>query len=198
MDQSGLILDYASPRKRSKFRLASASLLRWQWEDAGLVVREWLDGQARAKVAIIATLIMLGIAGFNTWLFHEHTPTGMLIFLGTLIGLGLALVPVIIQQSWRETLLTIGWGTIALKMGGPLASRSFSWRFEEVEAIRVIALQMQEGAPVLGELEILAQGTPPIRLFTDHEERRLANMAAEIERAIRPVGSTAEQESNGR
>jgi hypothetical protein len=190
MDQPGLILDYASPRKRSKFRLASASLLRWRWEDAGLVVREWLDGQSQAKVAIIATLIMLAIAGFNTWFFHDRTPTGMLIFMGALIALGLALVPVIIQQSWRETVLTIGWGTIALKMGGPLASRSFSWRFEEVEAIRVIALQMREGAPVLGELEILAQGTPPIRLFTDHEERRLANMAGEVERAIKGQAAT--------
>jgi hypothetical protein len=44
---------------------------------------------------------------------------------------------------------------------------------------------MQEGAPVLGELEILAHGTPPIRLFTDHEERRIANMAAEVERAMK-------------
>ena len=190
MDQPGLILDYASPRKRSKFRLASASLLRWRWEDAGLVVREWLDGQSQAKVAIIATLIMLAIAGFNTWFFHERTPTGMLILMGTLIALGLALVPVIIQQSWRETVLTIGWGTIGLRMGGPLARQSFSWRFEEVEAIRVIALQTQEGAPVLGELEILAQGTPPIRLFTDHEERRLANMAGEVERAIKGQAAT--------
>jgi hypothetical protein len=190
MDQpAGLILDYASPRKRSKFRLASASLLRWRWEDPGLVVREWLDGQTQARRAIIATLIMLAIAGFNAWDDWKNTPIGMLIFLLAVIGMGLALVPVIVQKNWRETVLTIGWGTISLKMGGPLASRSFSWRFEEVEAFRVIALQMQEGAPVLGELEILAQGTPPIRLFTDHEERRLANVAAEIERAMK--GRTA-------
>jgi hypothetical protein len=72
-----------------------------------------------------------------------------------------------------------------LVMGGPLARRRWSWRLEQVLAVRVIATQLQADAPVLGEVEILAEGTPPLRLFTDHREGMLNGMVVEIERGVR-------------
>jgi hypothetical protein len=74
-------------------------------------------------------------------------------------------------------------------MGGPLARRRWSWRLEQVQAVRVIATQLQDdGAPVLGEVEILAEGSPPLRLCTDHREGMLNGMVVEIERAVRGRG----------
>jgi hypothetical protein len=111
---------------------------------------------------------------------------GTLIFFFAIIGLAIALVPAVIQQSWRETVLRIGDGEMRLTMGGPLARRRWSWRLEQVQAVRVIATQLQDdGAPVLGEVEILAEGSPPLRLFTDHREGMLNGMVVEIERAVR-------------
>jgi hypothetical protein len=187
MSEPNLILDYASPRKRSRFRLASKSLLDCRWVEEDLAVREWLAGQSQAKLAIAVTGVMLALSGGIVASEWHRTAVGMLLIILVLIGLALALVPAVIQQSWRETVLRIGDGTMRLVMGGPLARRRWSWRLEQVLAVRVIATQVREddGAPVLGEVEILAEGSPPIRLFTDHREGMLNGMVVEIERAVR-------------
>src|SRR4051812_443459 len=177
MSEPNLILDYASPRKRSRFRLASKSLLDCRWVEDDLIVREWLAGQSEAKLAIAATAVMLAISGGLVASEWHRTAVGMLIFVFAIIGLAIALVPAVIQQSWRETTLRVGDGQMRLTMGGPLARRRWSWRLEQVHAVRVIATQLQDdGAPVLGEIEILAEGSPPIRLFTDHREGMLNGM----------------------
>jgi hypothetical protein len=198
MDDPNLILDYASPRKRSRFRLASGSLLDCQWEGEALVVRESLAGQEQAKMSIWVTAGMLAISLWLVWSEWTKTPIGMLIFVLGVIAVAIGLVPVVIQQSWRETLLLLRDGTMRLTMGGPLARRRFSWRFDQVQAVRLIGTQMQEGAPVLGEIEILADGSPPIRLYTDHSEPLLARIGEEIHRALRgesPAAGEAAEEA---
>ena len=140
------------------------------------------------------SLIKVGFSGYfcgfyRIWginievssLFHRSKK----IVKGCLRAVGL--VPLVIQQSWRETVLRVGDGQMRLMMGGPLARRRWSWRLEQVLAVRVIATQVREddGAPVLGEVEILAEGSPPLRLFTDHREGMLNGMVVEIERAVR-------------
>jgi hypothetical protein len=185
MPEPQMILDYASPRKRSRFRLASKSLLDCGWVGEELVVREWLAGQAEAKRAIAVTGVMLAISGGLIASEWHRTAVGFLIFILAIMGLAVGLVPLVIQQSWRETVLRVGDGTMRLVMGGPLARRRWSWRLEQVLAVRVIATQLQADAPVLGEVEILAEGTPPLRLFTDHREGMLNGMVVEIERGVR-------------
>jgi len=187
MSEPNLILDYASPRKRSRFRLASKSLLDCRWAGEDLVVREWLAGQSQAKMAIAATGVRLAISGALVASEWHRTAVGMLIFIIAIMGLAVGLVPLVIQQSWRETVLRVGDGQMRLMMGGPLARRRWSWRLEQVLAVRVIATQVREddGAPVLGEVEILPEGSPPLRLFTDHREGMLNGMVVEIERAVR-------------
>jgi hypothetical protein len=108
-----------------------------------------------------------------------------------IIATGIALVPLVIQQSWRETLLRLQDGTMHLTMGGPLTRRRFAWRFDQVQAVRLIATQVEEESPLLAEIEILADGSPPIRLFTDHSQSLLERIAGEIQRALsgeRPEG----------
>jgi hypothetical protein len=189
MSEPNLILDYASPRKRSRFRLASKSLLDCRWVGEDLVVREWLAGQSQAKLAIAVTGVMLAISGWIVASEWHRSAVGMSVIILTIIMLGVGLVPAVIQQSWRETVLRVGDGAMRLTMGGPLARRRWSWRLEQVQAVRVIATQLQDdGAPVLGEVEILAEGSPPLRLFTDHREGMLNGMVVEIERAVRGRG----------
>src|SRR4051812_25651681 len=120
MPEPNLILDYASPRKRSRFRLASKSLLDCRWAGEDLIVRESLAGQSEAKMAIAATGVMLAISGGLVASEWHRTAVGFLIFILAIMGLAVALVPAVIQQSWRETLLRIGDGTMRLVMGGPL------------------------------------------------------------------------------
>lgn len=184
-----MILDYAGPRKRSRFRLASRSLLESRvTADGGAVVREWLAGQQQALAAVVATGLMLGASVAVLASEWRRTPLGVLAVPGGLIAAALALIPVVVQQSWRQTVLRAWDGTLRLSMGGPLARRTFAWRFDEVDAVRVIVTQSQAGASVLAEIEILAARTPPIRLFTDHPERELVRIHGEIEGVMRAGG----------
>jgi hypothetical protein len=184
--QKGMILDYAGPRKRSQFRLASRSLLAVSaTRDDGVVVREWLDGQSTAFMAIAGcglTLPFLAVVIFQQW---AQTEWWLRIFSLAIIAAGLALIPVVIQQSWRETVLRAWDGTLRLTMGGPLSRRTFAWQFDEVDAVRVIVTQNQAGASTLAEIEIIAARTPPIRLFTDHREAELSRIHAAIDRVMR-------------
>jgi hypothetical protein len=187
MPDPAFILDYASPRKRSNFRLSSASLLETRWTGGDLCVREWLAGQGGAVGAIAMSAITIGIMMWTLISEEYHRPLaiGWVIFTGLVFVGWLALVPTVIQQTWRETLVEIVQGMVRLKMGGPFSCRRFEWRFDQIEAIRVIPTQAREGAPLLAEIEILADGAPPIRLFTDHTEPRLAQIGAEMDRAMK-------------
>jgi hypothetical protein len=188
MSEQQIILDYASPRKRSKFRLASGSLLESRWEGENLIIREWLAGQAGAVVAIVATFFMVGnlaLEGFVEW---EHLNNLVVAVIAAFFVAGwLTLVPAIIQQTWRETVLRIGDGAMKLSMGGPFSRQHYQRRFDQVQAVRVISTQVRDGAPLLAEIEILADNAPPIRLFTDHPEARLVLLSQEIDQAVRGV-----------
>jgi len=188
MPEPQMILDYASPRKRSKFRLASASLLESRWEGENLIIREWLAGQAGAILAIVLTFFMVGNLareGFAEWR-RLHTLSTAIIA-GFFVTGWLVLVPAIIQQTWRETILRIGDGAMKLSMGGPFSRQHYLRQFDQVQAVRVISTQVREGAPLLAEIEILADNAPPIRLFTDHPEARLVLLSQEIDQAVRGV-----------
>jgi hypothetical protein len=179
------ILDYAGPRKRSAFRLSSASILTSHWSHETLIIREHLAGHGGALASIAVSFLMVAhlvLQGFLEWR-HWHDPATPI--LAAIFAIGwIVLVPAVIQQSWRETTLRIGDGMMHLTMGGPLARMKYHRTFEQLQAIRVIGTQVADGAPLLAEIEILADNAPPIRLFTDHLESRLGPLAAEIERAV--------------
>jgi hypothetical protein len=70
-------------------------------------------------------------------------------------------------------------------MGGPLSSRQWSWAADEVDSVRTILTQNQPDALLLAEVEILARGSAPIRLFTDHAEGELAEIVNGITQSLR-------------
>ena len=125
MAGSELILDYASRRKRSAFRLASASLLEATWSDDGerFVVHEWLAEQHQALAAVVGTLVMLAIAACNSvglW-FGRIRPMDFVVTYVPIVS-GLLLIPAVIHppllpgrlrdraEPWRaEASRTVGW-----------------------------------------------------------------------------------------
>jgi hypothetical protein len=186
MPEPQIILDYASPRKRSQFRLASASLLESKWMDRTLVIREWLAGQGGAVVAIGASFLMVAnLAAMTLYEVNVRVHPVEVIICWSCVALWLALLPAVIQQTWRETVLRIGEDGMHLTMGGPFSRRRYVRLFDQIQSIRVIPTQSQEGAPLLAEIEILADNAPPIRLFTDHTQPKLAQLASEIEQAVK-------------
>src|SRR4051812_16626338 len=104
------ILDYASRRKRSAFRLASASVLEAAWSEDGerFVVRERLAEQHQALAAIVGTLVMLVIAACNSvGLWHFRSSWSDLVIAYIPIVAGFALIPAVVQESWRQTRLVV-------------------------------------------------------------------------------------------
>jgi len=186
MSQPNVILDYASPRKRSPLRMASASLLRHEWVDGGLVVHERLHDQAQAIAVIVVSalplLMMIGRLFDSPW---RGTPMVALAFPAAVMLGWLAAILMVVQQSWTRTELTLRDRTLRLRMGGPLSRRVFERTFDQVHAVRVIPMEVGEDNAGLGEIEILVERIPPVRLFTDHPEWRLAVIGRAIDLALK-------------
>ena len=185
MSQPETIIDYASPRKRTALRMAARSTLEWTWVDGGgLVVRERLADQAQALVTIIASALPV-VAVFPAALSGVRFSPGVLILPAVIFTVWLVVVLMVVQQSWGRTELTLVDGRVRLYTGGPLSHRTYAWGFDEVHAVRVVPLGGQWDAWPLAEIEILAAGSTLVRLFTDHPEKRLVEVGAAIELALR-------------
>jgi hypothetical protein len=188
MSQPEMILDYASPRKRSALRMAAQSELDWAWVGGELFVRERLANQVQAVLAIVLS----GFTVMTVWPAALSGPVrfspGVLVLPMLVTAPWVAVVLMVVQQSWGRTELRVGDGEVRLYTGGPLAHRRYAWRFEQVHAVRVVALGGQWDAWPLGEIEILAEGSVIVRLFTDHLESRLTQVAAAIDAALKGEG----------
>jgi len=185
MSRAEPILDYASPRKRSALRMSSKSLLDCRYVEDGVVVRESLGEQSQAVVVIAGSaLTVLVLLGTMSGEWHR-TPPILRVLPALVVTAWAIVVPVVIQRNWSRTELSVRDGGVRLYMGGPLASRRFNWTFEQISAVRVIAIPIDGVDFALGEIEILAEGAPPIRLFTDHTEYRLAQVGQAIDFALK-------------
>ena len=165
--------------------MTSKSLLDCRWLEDGVVVRESLDEQSQAVVVLIGsalTVLILVATMLSEW---RRTPPALLALPAIIIAAWAVVVPLVIQHNWSRTELSVRDGTVRLHMGGPLASRHFTWRFDQINAVRVIAIPIDGVDFALGEIELLAEGTPPIRLFTDHTEFRLAQIGQTLDLALK-------------
>jgi hypothetical protein len=128
-------------------------------------------------------LIMIGLLVVGgEW---RRTPPAMLALPGLVFVAWAIVTPLVIQHSWSRTELSVLDGTVRLWLGGPLSHRRFAWRVDQVHAVRVIAAQIPGADFAVGEIEVLAEGTPPIRLFTDHTEWRLSDIGRSIDLAMK-------------
>ena len=190
------ILDYASPRPRGTVRLPSRSEIV-VWSDADSVeVVERLSGKLDAVGAILfaaAMFTLMGAMGVAEAPKRDSLPQS--IFIATFIAGGCVVMGMVINNTWRKTVLSANADGIRLRFFAPLSgSRRYAWEAENVEAVRVEPTEqakMLAGVELsrsgaLAELQIHPRGGAVAHLFTDHDGFRLVPIAEALLRVIRP------------
>lgn len=177
MDSTPL-LDYASPRPRTKVRLPSRSVLVVHLDRDSCDVVETLSGKAGAIAALIfAAFVMIvmpllifstatSIASIElTWLAFLESP---LLIVGCLV----------IRNTWRKTRLQANTDGLTVTFHAPFTVPQ-SHRFAARE-LASLQLAMLDPVNALAELRIVPIESRPIYLFTDHPQRELAHMATSL------------------
>ena len=192
---AGPILDYASPRQRGKLRLPSQSVLEVRQDEAGVTVTETLSGRGGAVGAIVfavMTLLMLGGTGVaQLRQSRSFEADGVTVAFIAIVWLSeLAVLLVVINNTWRRTVLSVGAGSFALHFLAPFSRREYAWPLERMEDVRVVRTSESSplrtwGAPApLGELLLLPVGERAVALFTDHREGELHGIAQALRAAL--------------
>jgi hypothetical protein len=96
----------------------------------------------------------------------------------------LVVMLMVINSTWRKTILQARDGMISLAFLGPLKSKRYEWPLREIVELHVDR-QMELGFlnPKL-DLVFRAFGGPTVRLFTDHHERDLEEIRAALQQAV--------------
>lgn len=192
MPTAGQILDYASPRQRGKLRLPSQSVLEVrQDEGGGVTVTETLSGRGGAVGAIVfavITLLLLAATGASQ-LKQSRGFEGeafVLFVIGAVWIAELTVLLVVINNTWRRTVLTVGADGVALQFLAPFSKRRYAWPRERMEDVRVVRtsesspLRTWEAPQPLGELLLLPVGERAVALLTDHREGELHAIAQSV------------------
>jgi hypothetical protein len=195
--QEGPVLDYASPRQRGALRLPSRSVLYVRRNDAALVVTETLRGKPGAVVAVWfagAALILLASTGVSHVMdLGSRWRLADAILLGVMAGvfvLGLIVGSMVVDNTWRRTVLLANADRISVHLIGPFSKRHVVWPVGQIADVRVVRTYEPDPkaawagqAVTLGELLVHAAGEVVAQLFSDHPEADLEPIA-EAARAV--------------
>lgn len=179
---AGAILDYASPRKqKGRARLPAQSRLSLVPQTRGVTVIETLTGQGEAVGALIfGVLILICVGWVAATQFHTVRDGAIVLWILWLVEA--TLMPLVINNTWRRTILTVTADTLTLRFTSPFTTKEYNWRTEVLEDLRLV--RTQETPPALAELQIHLVGHPLVKLFTDHMERELAHVVAALRSAV--------------
>jgi hypothetical protein len=193
-EQSQLVLDYASPRKRGRMRLPAKSVLTLSHGLGGSVtVVEQLKGEAPA--AVFATAFALFVAwtagsvtvGQTAWVLrHRHTAADFIVLaiLAAAVLAEVLLAALIIRNTWRRTTLRADAEGLTLEFAAPFMRRwRRQWPSDDVQEIALSVTQLHAHAEGLAELQIRATGTI-VHLFTDHRVTELEHIERELDRVL--------------
>ena len=191
------ILDYASPRPRSKLRLPARSQLDVDLRSAGtLVVTERLVAKRGAIGAIAFALVtMVLLVGVTT---TSRLPRGrdlamglagarhealVLLAIFAVLAIGIVVMLRVIHETWRRTELRADGVDLVVRFASPFGGKQHAWPARAVESVQAVA-----GAPPhvdhLAELRIHVAGGQLVHLFTDHPRVGIENLATEVGRAL--------------
>ena len=186
------ILDYAGPISRSALRLSATSDLRVTFQPRELIVRETLAGRGGAVGALVfaafVMIVMIGVERDMARKWRRHVQE--MLFIGGAMTAEGAVAALVVNQTWRRTVLTVTPADVTLLFAAPFAtSRRYHWAAEQVARVEVVdsaaGPDPQQRGPVVPELELTMWSGPPVRLFTGHPRSQLAHLAASI-RTIQP------------
>jgi hypothetical protein len=187
------ILDYASPRPRGKVRLPARSELAVRIDADSVEVIERLTGKLGAFGAIAfaaAMFVLMGAMGAAEAPKRDSLPQS--VFVATFIAGGCVVMAMVINNTWRRTILSANADGIRLRFFAPLSgTRRYHWDADTIEALRVEPKNLRGPTAIdlarsgaLAEIQIHPTGGAVAHLFTDHEAFHLVPIAEALLRVI--------------
>jgi hypothetical protein len=163
-------------------------------DDDAVEVVERLSGQSGAigAIAFAAAMFVL-MGGMAVAEAPKRDALAQSVFVGTFIAGGCVVMAMVINNTWRRTVLSANADGIRLQFVAPLSgSRRHEWAADQIEAVRVELTERSTMPPgielsrsgALAELQIHPRGGAVAHLFTDHEAFRLAPLADAIGQVI--------------
>jgi hypothetical protein len=179
LSASSLILDYASPRKRGRLRLPSRSVLDVVRDEPGRVlVIEKLKGKGEAIGAIAFALFMLAYMGALMWAERKH---GAQWVLGPFWIIEATLIVLVVHQTWRKTMFEVNVDQVRLRFRSPIWRQAHAWRASDViDVASVVTGDSRRSRRPVAELRIRSVDGGELRLFTDHPQGEIDELASAI------------------
>jgi hypothetical protein len=175
------ILDYASPASQGKMRLPSNSVLDIQLLPDGIHVVERLYGKGGAVGGIcfaIFVIVVLVITAFA----NSFSERGVIILLFTLAAIELVLMLLVINNTWRRTILSVNGPQLHLQFIAPLTGvREYRWTKDEIDRL---AIEIYGRDRMADHLVIYLCTGQPVHLFIDHGLKELEIIRSAVEKAM--------------
>jgi hypothetical protein len=175
------ILDYSSPRPRSKLRLPSLSRIVCQIEPNQLVVQEWLQARGSALGGICFALFILAYLGAIAVYSRDRSIAAILMMFWLAEALVMLLL---IHQTWRRTLLTVTAAELRLEFTSPFYRKEYRWDASNVADVVAVVTANAQTFEQLAELRIQISNGQDARLFTDHPAGQIDDLVAAITEAL--------------
>jgi hypothetical protein len=175
------IIDYASPRPRSKLRLPSRSRIVCQYEPGRLTVVEELKADGGAIAGVVFAALLLGY--FGTFSFLADGWRGFLvdlIFMAPYAGL----ILLVIDRTWRKTVLSVTARELRLMSGSSIHRKNYRWDATNVLDVANWGTANPPNDTPLSEVRIQISDGEDIRLFTDHRSSEIDELAIAIRGAL--------------
>jgi hypothetical protein len=192
------ILDYASPRPRGRVRLPARSTLDVRTDPDSVEVIERLDGHGEAIGGILfaaMTLILMTVVIQPELRYAmRRGPTLPLTLAAACIVGGVVVTAMVINNTWRRTVLSANADGVRLRFFAPLSgSRRYAWEADRIEGVGVVtndpniaAAEMElSRSRVLAELQIHPVAGAIAHLFSDHEAFQLVPIKDALLRVLR-------------
>jgi len=181
-DDNSLILDYASPRKRVRFRLPATSSLLLRGDADEVVITEKLIGDHGAIPALLfAGFVLIATSVLLSPIFNDRVYANEVVFWIVQAVVQILVMVMLIQQTWRMTVLTIHYEQLRLAFTSPLRNRQYQFSGEQIAEMRITETANLETPAALGELILVRTNGGEIHLFTDHNSRELGGLLGAIE-----------------
>src|SRR5262249_44902421 len=135
-------------------------------------------------VFAIFVLLVLGMpVGSEVWQLvrlHRIGEPSVFYLLGSFWLAELITMLLVIQQTWRRTILDASGEGLCLVFTSPFRTQRFQWPADAVVEIRVPPMGMTKARETLGQVEIFLTSGQTLHLFTDHAKQELDWYASQI------------------
>lgn len=197
------IIDYASPRPQGRYRLPSLSRLDVVADRDGLTITEVLEGKASAYAGMavgVFTLLLLPTMAYlmiAPMFGRARSPDAAeVIVVAALYGglwvADLVVLLMVVNNTWRRTILRARDRTLSLEFIAPFTQRRYAWPFDQIVDLYLDRIPDLRFVNPHVELVFRAADGQSVRLFADHREPELEAVVRALYEALAgPAGTPA-------